>query len=423
MKVERFPISNDGAVEAFKLSNKESTLVAQVSTFGARLTHLWVQDKDGNMIDVLMGFNTHEDLIHSIQNVDDPYIGAVIGRISGSVLPSDNVRLNGTNYKLNVNVTRNGASHHGGNSGFDKKNWTGEIISGDLASVKLTYKSKNNEENYPGSLLITLIYTVTDNNEIKLEYHGELVDEDLDNIDFKNCVEGAVEVNETALSLTNHAYFNLTGFKESTIHDHYCSFISNNYLLADMKTLVVNGTCINDYSENKPDLDLKYHNQQHQLPEKDSLYDSSFDDIMDFSTKPKKIGEGINSPLLASFKGYDHVYSTLETKKNHSKQELAAGINPCPIYKIQHVASIWSETSGIRMNVLSDEPSIVFYTGNWISNDLVGKNNTQYGKQCALSIECQRYNNAVNIDKWREQVILKRGQVYSQNTIYQFTKI
>ncbi|OMJ08006.1 Aldose 1-epimerase [Smittium culicis] len=389
MSVESFPISKDGSVNAYKLTNKDATLIVQVSTFGARLTHLWTLDKNNELTDIILGFDSHEEMVASYDGKLDPYISAVIGRISGSIYPCDNIELNNTTYSLQVNVARTGASHHGGLVSIDKHIWSPEIVTTNPPSVKFTTISPHNECNYPGTLEISITYTVTDENQLKLEYRAKFLD------------DGPLNdtITETALSLTNHAYFNLTGFKEPTVDNHTCNFTTCNYLLSDMENFILNGEMSRDYSDKnvvlgKPD-----------PVEKRSK-------LMDFMTQPKNIGPDIHNPLLAqTFGGYDNIYAVMDTKLNDGSK----------IYPIVNVAKIWSNLTGICMKVSTDEPCFVFYTGNSLPNDLVGKKGIIHGKHAAFSFETQRFNNAINIPKWKDMVTLKRGQLFSQNTIFGFS--
>ncbi|OLY81143.1 Aldose 1-epimerase [Smittium mucronatum] len=395
MSVVKRSSATDPGIHEFELTNGAGTMVAKISEFGARLTHLLVPDRSGSMVDVVMGFDTYEQLQHSINSIDDPYAGAVIGRISGRVCPSDKVRLNGTTYKLFANEPLTNSSLHGGKIGFDKKVWKGEILpcpEPGSASAKFTMVSPDGDENYPGTLNLSLVYTVTAKNELKFGYEA--------NLDSEPGTGASGGVGETALSLTNHAYFNLSGFQDPTVLHHYCHFASKDHLLADMDSLTLIGVHSQELGSSESAI-------------RDPIYDNEFDSVMDFMTKPKRIGDDIHSHKLAKFRGYDHAYALLPTKTNDRLQTI-------PISKI---ASVWSETTGIKMDVLTDEPSFVFYTGNWVSDQLVGKNGVRYGPHCAFSIECQRYNNAISIDSWREQVLLSRDQTYSQNSIYQFSLI
>ncbi|OMJ08007.1 Aldose 1-epimerase [Smittium culicis] len=387
MSIESFPISKDGSIIAYKLKNKEGSLAVQLSTFGARLTHLWTLNKDKELVDVLIGFDTHEELVASFEGKADPYIGAVI-------------ELNNSSYSFNVNFPKNGASHHGGFIGIDKRIWTPKIISTDPPAIKFVYVSPHNEENYPGTLEISVTYTATDENQLKLEYRAKFLD------------DGPLNdtVIETALSLTNHAYFNLTGFKEPTVENHICSFVTTDYLLSNLETKIFNGELSRDYSDKNTVLG-QYNPVQKRAH------------LMDFMKEPKSVGPDLYNPLiLNSFGGYNHVFTVLETKKNDQNDDID-GYYADSNYRLNQVAKIWSNNSGISMRVLTDEPAFVFYTGNFLPEDLYGKNGIQFRKHSGFALQLQRYNNALNFPKWKEQMLLQRGKLYSQNSIYEFSII
>jgi aldose 1-epimerase len=128
-----------------------------------------------------------------------PYFGAVVGRY-GNRIAKGKFKLNGVEYTLAVNNGENAL--HGGLKGFDKQVWTARDASdGGVPAIEMTYVSKDKEEGYPGNLTVKVLYTLTENNELKLDYTAN-TDKD------------------TVLNVTNHSYFNLAGQGEGTILDH-----------------------------------------------------------------------------------------------------------------------------------------------------------------------------------------------------------
>ncbi|PVU90810.1 hypothetical protein BB559_004424 [Furculomyces boomerangus] len=368
MSVQSVSISKDDSVNSYILSNSEGSLSVHISQYGARVTHVFVQDRSGKLVDVAMGFDTHDQLLESISEIDDPYIGAIVGRVAGSIFPCDSVKLNGLEYSLNSNKA-NGASHHGGLVGFDKRIWNAKIINQNPPTVEFSYLSKHGEEGYPGNLLVSVIYSVSNNNEINIKYEAHLVQ------------DGEHDVDETIMNITNHTYFNLSGFKETTIRDHFLKIYSEKYLGVS-QNLVHNGTLLH-------------------------VNDSPLD-----FTVARKIGERIDEFDKSSLRGYDHVYVIQPTKNNNLDSE----------YPIKKAAKVWCESTGICLEILSDEPGLVLYTGNWISPKLEGKG-TKYQNYCAFALESQRFNNSINIPEWKEQVLLKKDQKYSQNTTFRFSLV
>lgn len=175
----------DGStIESFTLSNSQGAS-AKVITYGASLTELHVPDKNGKLGDVVLGFDNIEGYLGP-----HPHFGGTIGRY-GNRIAKGKFTLDGKEYQLAINNAPN--SLHGGPTGFDKRVWKGEPLKvKDGAAVRFTYLSKDGEENFPGNLTVSVTYTLTNTNELKLEYSAE-TDRD------------------TIVNLTNHSYFNLAG--------------------------------------------------------------------------------------------------------------------------------------------------------------------------------------------------------------------
>jgi aldose 1-epimerase len=179
------------AVEIYTLKNKNG-MVAKVATYGATLTELLVPDKTGALVNVVLGYDSIDPYLAGV-----PYFGSTIGRI-GNRIAKGTFTLNGKTYKL---ATNDGPNHlHGGVKGFDKVVWTAEPAAGGQA-VKFGYHSPDGEEGYPGNLDATVTYTLTDANELHIDYTAKTD-------------------KATPINLTNHAYFNLAGEGSGTILDH-----------------------------------------------------------------------------------------------------------------------------------------------------------------------------------------------------------
>jgi aldose 1-epimerase len=178
-----FGKTTDGkAVEIYTLTNANGVEI-KAMTYGCIITSLKVPDRTGRMADIVLGYDTLEGYLK-----DSPYFGAVVGRY-GNRIAKGQFTLNGTTYKL---ATNNGPNHlHGGNKGFDKVVWSAVPKNGaDRVGVAFTRTSPDGEEGYPGNLLVTVTYTLTDKNELIVEYLAS--------------TDKATPVN-----LTQHSYFNL----------------------------------------------------------------------------------------------------------------------------------------------------------------------------------------------------------------------
>ncbi len=192
------------SVELFTLTNSKGT-IAKIMTYGATLTELWTHDKNGKLIDIVLGFDNFKDYEQLVQRT---YFGSTVGRYANRIGEAK-FSLDGKEYKLSPNNGQN--MLHGGAQGFDTRIWQAEILPNkDSASVKFSYLSKDMEEGFPGNFNCSVIYTLTDNNELKLEYEAKTD-------------------KPTVVNLTNHAYFNLSGAGNGTILDHLMQINADAY--------------------------------------------------------------------------------------------------------------------------------------------------------------------------------------------------
>jgi aldose 1-epimerase len=234
------------AIDLYTLTNKNGVEV-KISTYGGRITSWITPDKNGKMADIVLGFNH----VNSYTK-DVPYFGALIGRY-GNRIAFGKFKIGDVSYTL---ATNDGKNHlHGGNKGFDKVVWTAGAITDSVPALTLTYLSKDGEEGYPGNLSVTVKYSLSDSDELKIEYM-------------------ATTDKPTPLNLTNHSYFNLSGDHNNTILDETVQ------INADRYTPVNSGLI--------PTGELK------------AVKGTPFD-----FTKPEKIGARINQ-IPGTPVGYDH---------------------------------------------------------------------------------------------------------------------
>lgn len=207
--VEKTPFgkTKDGiAVDLFVLANGNG-MKAKISTYGAILTELEAPDRDGKRDDVVLGFDNLASYL-----AGHPHFGATTGRVANRIAKG-RFTLDGKEYTLAVNNGPNAL--HGGLKGFDKVVWKSEPKeSPDAAAVRLTYVSRDGEEGYPGNLTTAVTYTLTNQNEIR--------------IDYKATTDKATPVN-----LTNHSYFNLGGLASGDILGHELMMEADEYTPAD----------------------------------------------------------------------------------------------------------------------------------------------------------------------------------------------
>jgi aldose 1-epimerase len=193
-------------VDLYTLRNTKG-VEATITNLGGIVVSLKVPDKNGKFDDVVLGFNDLDSYLKP-----HPYFGALIGRY-GNRIAKGRFTLNGVEYKLAVN---NGENHlHGGIKGFDKVIWTGrESRTKAGPAVTLTYLSKDGEEGYPGNLNVTVVYTLTNNNELKIDY-------------------SATSDKDTVTNLTHHSYFNLAGEGNGDILNHQVLIRATRFLPTD----------------------------------------------------------------------------------------------------------------------------------------------------------------------------------------------
>lgn len=191
-------------VDLYTLTNANGVQV-KITTYGGIVTSWVTPDKNGNKSSVVLGFDSLSGYL-----AKPPYFGAVIGRY-GNRIAKGTFKIDTATYQL---ATNNGENHlHGGEKGYDKVVWDATPADS-AASLTLTYLSKDGEEGYPGNLNITVVYTLTDDNELLIDYNAETD-------------------KATVVNLTNHSYFNLTGDVSNTILDHQLQVNADKYTPVD----------------------------------------------------------------------------------------------------------------------------------------------------------------------------------------------
>ena len=287
---------------------------------------------------------------------DHPYFGATVGRVANRIAKGT-FTLDGHDYALAVNNGPN--TLHGGLKGFDKVVWKAQDVSGpDGPAVKFTYVSKNGEEGYPGNLSVGVTYSLRSGRD----------SEGLQ-IDYTATTDQATPVN-----LTNHSYFNLAGPAAGTVLGHELEVFADQYTPAD-DTLIPTGAI--EPVRGTP---------------------------LDFTTATP-IGARINQ-LKGDPVGYDHNY-VLRNAPNASKAPRLA-------------ARVREPASGRVLEVLTTEPAVQLYTGNFLDGTLKGKGQVAYRKHQGFCLETQHYPDSVHHASF-PSTILRPGSTYTQTTIYKFS--
>jgi aldose 1-epimerase len=342
---QEFGTMTDGQhVQIYKLTNKNG-MEADITNFGGIVQSLKVPDKSGKLTDVTLGYDKLESYV-----ADKSSFGSTIGRY-GNRIAHGKFTLDGHTYTLAKNDGEN--SLHGGLKGFNKKVWTAKQEGNSLV---LNYLSKDGEEGYPGNLNVTVTFTVTDDNELNIQYD-------------------ATTDKNTVLNLTNHSYFNLSGQDAGEILGH-------ELMLKADKFTPVNSVLI-------PTGELR------------DVKGTPFD-----FTKSTAIGARISGSdeQLKFGKGYDHNFV------------LNGGITKTP----RLAAEVYDPKSGRVMQVLTTEPGVQFYTGNFLDGTVHGKGGHVYNFRNALCLETQHYPDSPNQSNF-PTTELKPGEKYHTITIFKFS--
>ena len=224
-----FGSRDDLPVQLFTLTNAHG-LVARITTYGAIVTELHVPDRAGTLADVVLGFENLDGYVKG-----HPYFGAIVGRVANRIQNAA-FTLEGKSYKLEANDKPHHL--HGGRKGWDKVLWSGRAVdTAEGPAVELTYVSKDGEEGYPGTITAKTVYTLTDDNELKVEMLATT-----DKI--------------TLVNMAHHSYWNLGGHNSGTILDHELTLYADRYtpgspMVPDGRIEPVKGTPF-DFSRAKP---------------------------------------------------------------------------------------------------------------------------------------------------------------------------
>ena len=199
---------NGKKTDLFILRNKNG-IISELTNYGARVVSLWVPDINGSFDDIVLGCSTLDDYI----SIKERYFGATIGRYANRI-KNGKFKINNTDFILKKN---NGPNHlHGGNIGYNDVVWEGKQL--DNQTVEFKYLSKNMEEGYPGNLNVKVIYHLSDQNELKIEY-------------FANTDE------PTYVNLTHHSFFNLLGAGNGNINNHLLYINAKSFKPIDSKLI------------------------------------------------------------------------------------------------------------------------------------------------------------------------------------------
>ena len=321
----------------------------RVLDYGGIIASLKTPDRSGTLADIVLGFDDVGGYVTS-----SPYFGAITGRYANRIAKGKFL-LDGTTYTLPVNNGPNAL--HGGIKGFDKVVWNVQPKA-DSAGLHLVlrYTSKDGEEGYPGTLNATVTYTLTDANQLTIDYE-------------------ATTDKPTIVNLTNHSYFNLHGEGTGTVLDHVLTLDADRYTPID-STSIPTG----------------------ELP---PVAGTPFD-----FRKPTAIGARIDQPdaQLKNGRGYDHNFVLNR---------------PAGATGLVHAAHVVDPTTGRTLDVATTQPGVQFYTGNFLDGSFVGKNGHAYQRRSGFCLETQHYPDSPNKPQF-PSTVLRPGQTYRSQTQFAF---
>lgn len=309
-------------VQQYTLTNSKG-MKAVFTNYGGRISSLLVPTPNGQAVDVVVGFNDAA----GFETATEPYFGATIGRY-GNRIAKGKFTLDGKEYTL---ATNNGPNTlHGGTKGFQYVVWNATPVNGH--TLELRYTSKDGEESFPGNLNVKVTYSLTDDNELKMDYE-------------------ATTDKKTVVNLTNHAFFNLNGEGSGTILNHRLQINADKYTPVDA-TLIPTGKI---------------------LPVAGTPFDFR---------QPTPIGARIEqkNEQLKNGGGYDHNYV----------------LNANPGNGLNRAARVQGDKSNIVMEVFTTEPGLQFYSGNFMQSKNTFKGGAKDDFRTAFCLETQHFPDSPN---------------------------
>ena len=354
-------------VDEYTLTNANGMEV-KIITYGGIITSIKVPDRNGNMANVALGFNNLQDY-----ETKTPYFGCITGRYANRIA-NGMFTMDDVTYCLDMNNGPN--SLHGGFKGLDKMVWEAKEIKGkDEVGLELTYLSAagegydpeqdivspecpdDAEKGYPGNLDVKVVYTLTADNEIRMDYT-------------------ATTDAPTVVNLTNHTYFNLAGEGLGTIYDHILMIDADEYT-PDDETLIPTGEL---------------------APVEGTPFDFRV---------PKAIGPGqrSNHEQIVIGLGYDHNWVLSRESMDDTSLMLAA--------------RLYEPGFGRILDVWTTEPGIQFYAGNFLDGTLYGTSGRSYRQSDGLCLETQHFPDSPNKPDFPSTVLLP-DDTYETTTIFKF---
>jgi aldose 1-epimerase len=331
-------------IRIYTLTNQKGIEV-RIMNYGGIVVSIKTPDRNGTMADIVLGF----DSLDGYTANPSPFFGALVGRYANRIAHA-RFTLDGVQYKLEDND--HGNTLHGGTHGLDKAVWAPRQLPD--GGLELTVTSKDGDEGFPGNLKVTVVYHLTDANELKIDY-------------------SATTDKDTVVNLTNHSYFNLKGEGQGDILSHRISINADRFTPVDAGLIPLG--------------DLR--------PVNGTPFDFR---------KPAVIGAHIedNDEQLKLGHGYDHNW-VLNKKGN----------------ELSLAARVEEPSSGRVLEVLTTQPGLQFYTGNFLDGTIHGKGGKAYQRRYGFCLETQHFPDSPNQPKF-PTTELKPGETFHNTTIFRF---
>ena len=323
-------INENQTTKLYTLKNANGMEVC-ITNFGARIVSIMVPDKNGNMQDVVLGFDNIDDYIQVPSD-----FGATIGRYANRI-GQGKITIDGKEIQLPKN--NYGHCLHGGPTGWQYQVFKATPIN--EQAIKFTIESPDGDNNFPGNVVASVTYTLTEDNAIDIKYD-------------------ATTDQKTIINMTNHSYFNLNGDPSVSSMDNILYLASDSITPVD-STFMTSGEMM-------------------------AVAGTPFD----FNT-PKAISQDVtnfDNEQIKFGKGFDHNW-VLNTRGD---------IN-------QVAAKLTSPVTGITLEVYTDEPGIQLYTGNFLDGTVKGKNGIAYPQRASVCLETQHYPDSPNKAHWPSVIL------------------
>jgi aldose 1-epimerase len=360
-------LADGRAIDRYTLSNRRHMSVS-IITYGGIVQSVKVPDRRGNVSNVALGFRDIEGYTSPAYIKSNPYFGAIIGRY-GNRIANGRFTLDGTEYSLDINNPPN--SLHGGFQGFNVQVWKATSFrTRNSAGVKLTHDSPAGAGCIGANPDPTLPACTTG-------YPGNLKVTVVYRLDNRNALHIGYKATtdaDTVINLTNHSYWNLQGEGTSAIYDHQLRIFGSHYTPVD-STLIPTGAI-------------------------DPVAGTPFD-FRTFHAIGERVRE--NNQQLVFGKGYDH---------NFVLDRHGAGL--------ERAAALRDPDSGRQLTILTTEPGLQFYSGNFLDGSLYGTSGRQYRQGDGLALETQHFPDSPNQPNF-PSTELKPGQTYKTTTVYAFS--